>query len=334
MSPSPDLYSANSPLQWGIETEVTDVSEPAGDDHPTPEPGNGLTDDSSQTTTAGPSSIPNDPNSLLTRIVPNGSSTTNISSQIDDASTVEDRGPKVYKTIRLWNRERGIGLEIQVHQLKPDDTSEQLRLIPSCSPADSGTEEAQERFKTKAYNGVVPIKEPTHNASNTGSANGNKSLVFMACIRFFEGEKEADAPRLASWPELPTSKEIYAYVGASPAAPDATGTMWETIFTERRKRLDHASDLDLAEVGLIGRSLEKILQVDMVPAHFDKAGDDDAVIKKMVDSQKKAMKKLRQELGIEEEARSQGRSQADNPQETALMSNIFLLPNVNLKSLL
>jgi hypothetical protein len=66
-----------------------------------------------------------------------------------------------------------------------------------------------------------------------------------------------------SWPNPPTSKEIYDYVGVSPSSPRATGAMWETAFLERERKTDSPSEL--AEVRLIGRCLEKILQVDLVP---------------------------------------------------------------------
>ena len=65
------------------------------------------------------------------------------------------------------------------------------------------------------------------------------------------------------WFKLPTSKEIYDYVGVSPSSRDATGAMWETAFLERERKTDSPSEL--AEVRLIGRCLEKILQVDLVP---------------------------------------------------------------------
>jgi hypothetical protein len=65
------------------------------------------------------------------------------------------------------------------------------------------------------------------------------------------------------WPELPTSKEIYEYVGVSPNSEYATGAMWETAFLERERKTDSPSEL--AEVRLLGRCLEKILQVDLVP---------------------------------------------------------------------
>jgi len=80
-----------------------------------------------------------------------------------------------------------------------------------------------------------------------------------------------DWPEGLLWPEdppdwltkLPSSSEIYDYVGASPRSVHATGAMWETAFLERERKTDSASEL--AEVRLLGRCLEKILQVDLVP---------------------------------------------------------------------
>jgi hypothetical protein len=49
----------------------------------------------------------------------------------------------------------------------------------------------------------------------------------------------------------------------------ATGAMWEGIFLDRRTyRAGQESVLDFAELHMIGRSLEKILQVDIIPAAF------------------------------------------------------------------
>lgn len=73
------------------------------------------------------------------------------------------------------------------------------------------------------------------------------------------------------WPEveedwtkkLPLSWQIYDYVGGSPKSVHATGAMWETAFLKRERQTDSPSEL--AEVRLLGRCLEKILQVDLVP---------------------------------------------------------------------
>jgi hypothetical protein len=73
------------------------------------------------------------------------------------------------------------------------------------------------------------------------------------------------------WPEveedwtkkLPLSWEIYDYIGVSPSSVHATGAMWETAFLERERNPDSPSEL--VEIRLLGRCLEKILQVDLVP---------------------------------------------------------------------
>jgi hypothetical protein len=183
------------------------------------------------------------------------------------------------------------------------------------SVVDSGTLEARriQKNKVKAYNAVVKLHEL---AKNKHVHSEPRSATFLAAIRFFEAAslpvpttvqtlEDIPAPKSENWPLPPQPKDIYQYIGVSPSSSKATGAMWDTIFTERRKKSD--SVLDLHEFSLIGRSLEKILQVDIVPAFFSDAKD----------TLDKAITKQETEF-----------------QETALVSNLFVRPNVDLKSLL
>jgi hypothetical protein len=56
---------------------------------------------------------------------------------------------------------------------------------------------------------------------------------------------------------------MHRHIDVDPSSDNATGAMWDTIFIERRDEPD--SNLDLAEVHLVGRTLEKILQVAVIP---------------------------------------------------------------------
>jgi hypothetical protein len=162
----------------------------------------------------------------------------------------------------------------------------------------------------------------------------SRSATFITAIRFFEGlppcntaSTASSAPAPASenlWP-LPTPGEIYKYVGVSPSSENATGAMWETVFVERLEKSD--SDLDLDEVNLIGRSFEKILQVDIVPASFSNTNgiQDQAVAKQETD-----IAKDKQDQAKDKEQTSVSAS----IQETAIVSNLFVRPNVDLKALL
>jgi hypothetical protein len=50
---------------------------------------------------------------------------------------------------------------------------------------------------------------------------------------------------------------------------NATGAMWESIFLlQQREKFSPRASLQLSEIGLLGRSVEKILQVDLLPATF------------------------------------------------------------------
>ncbi len=310
---------ADLPLQMNMETEVEDISD--------------LVSQTSNSNQLPPNSVPHASNSTAAvgpsvtfqNIVYSGPSSTATrgSNPSPPPSPGSDNNPDTghYQNIRLWNEKRRIGLAIQVHQLGPDGRFKPvpLPLKPSLTAADSGTEEAQQRSKTTAYNAVVPLED------DDSDGQEHRAATFLARIQFFEEKKDGGK----KWPPLPSSEDVYAHVGASPSVPNATGAMWETVFTERQMKLDHTSDLDLAEVSLVGRSLEKILQVDVVPAHFGGNGEDDEVLAKMKESQAKSMKKHQGKCKFLPKTTTTKTSQ-----ETALLSNIFLLPNVNLKSML
>jgi len=94
----------------------------------------------------------------------------------------------------------------------------------------------------------------------------------------------------------PNSRDLYKHVGVNPSCFHATGAMWERIFLDRRTNSEPV--LDLAEFHMIGRSFEKILQVDIIPATF--FNDDEG----------------------------------DGKECAALVSNLFIRANIDLKSLL
>lgn len=210
-------------------------------------------------------------------------------------------------TIRLWDRKRQIGLEAQVHQLVQKAGGgweyKRLPLSRSYSVQDTGTQKARKKVGVTAFNATVslPNSESVH--------EGHRSAVFLAAIRLFEvpgrlpdkvKNNPGWRPKRDDWkPRLPSSEQLYKHICVSPWSKHATGAMWETIFIERVKK--SARMLHLAEVSLIGRSLEKILEVDIIPAHFD--GD-----QKDLDDQER--------------------------KKAALVSNLFVHQNVDLKSLL
>ncbi|KAI1088105.1 hypothetical protein F5B19DRAFT_486192 [Rostrohypoxylon terebratum] len=98
------------------------------------------------------------------------------------------------------------------------------------------------------------------------------------------------------WPPTPDSEAIYRHLGIDSCSEKATGMMWETIFLQREEKSNYFSEL--SEVNLVGRCVEKILTVDLVPAIIRKKG--------------RAL---------------------NNEQPLSLMSNIFVQPSVDLESL-
>ena len=103
---------------------------------------------------------------------------------------------------------------------------------------------------------------------------GTRIETFVAAIRIVEGA-DATGDTERKWPPKPTSESMHREVGVDTANPDsimmsnpnATGAMWETILLGRDLRTDLTSEF--TEISLIARCLEKILQVDVVPAPFE-----------------------------------------------------------------
>jgi hypothetical protein len=142
----------------------------------------------------------------------------------------------------------------------------------------------------------------------------------VAAIRLID-RKEGGGP----WPDIPTSEQIYDYVGVSSSSIHATGAMWETLFIKRAKK--SVPNLEFAEVCLVGRCLEKVLQVDIVPATIEGKSNDTrdeaGAITNPPDQQK-------QEVVLADPHETAVAS----IKETALVSNLFVQANVDLKSLL
>ena len=216
------------------------------------------------------------------------------------------REPAKAKRMRFWDEKRKIGLEANVYQYHPGKRKpyERLLMTQSKAAADNGPDEVQGEFRVRAYNAFVRLPH----------VPGQKHVhTFVAAIRLFEG---AAKPR-ADWrPKLPTSEEMYRHIGVSPGADHATGAMWDTVFIERREKWN--SFLDLAEVHLVGRTLEKTLQVALIPAPFYEV---------IGNPQQRSRKANRENL-------TSRVSSTPKEATTALVSNLFIRPNVDLKAIL
>ncbi|KAE9364857.1 hypothetical protein N431DRAFT_474422 [Stipitochalara longipes BDJ] len=199
---------------------------------------------------------------------------------------------KTADMIRFWDKTRKIGLEANVYHYQPGKVGEErytrLPMTQSAAAADNGPDEVQGEFRVTAYNAVVPLPR----------VSGHDHVhVFVAAIRLFEGEGEFNLrPDWNPLAKLPSSEDMHRHIGINPSSDNATGAMWDTIFTEQRDEWD--SVLDLSEVNLVGRTLEKILQVALIPAPFHNA-------------HLKAGARLR---------------------TTALVSNLFIRPAIDLKA--
>jgi hypothetical protein len=200
--------------------------------------------------------------------------------------------------IRYWDP-CGRGLEAKVYQLQ-DGEYKQLCMTKSPWEADNGPKYEEGSTELTAYNAIGELQ----NLPIT--SKGSRSVTFLAAIRLYEGDENGgDRNGFGRWPEdleLPTSEELFDHVGVDPdhdIRGIATGAMWESIFLDRR--VGPAPVLELAEFNMIGRSLEKILQVDIIPITID---DDDE------------------------------NDEGDGKIYAALVSNLFVRENIDLKSLL
>jgi hypothetical protein len=161
----------------------------------------------------------------------------------------------------------GRGLEAQVYQMDPDAKGgyKQLALAKSMQEADNGPSGPGSSSLT-AYNAVASLEKSGPRLF--GQQKTPRSATFVAAFRLFEGAEEGDG---RVWrPKIPDSKTFYEKVGVDPLCGAATGAMWGRLFLDRRTYgVKSEPVLDLAEFNMIGRCLEKILQVDMIPVTFD-----------------------------------------------------------------
>lgn len=191
--------------------------------------------------------------------------------------------------LQMFDQKIGVGLEARVWQLDttPDDKPILLPLSkqPSAEPEDA--------LGMMEFSGIPPYRafgklEFTH--------SGRRTATFVATIRLFE--EQGKNLRNTRWPPTPTSRDLYEDAGVRPSSILATSVMWDSIIRGRGLYADSISEP--TEVCLVARCLEKILQVDAVPAM----------------------------IYLDE------RSEAKDERPLAFVSNLFTIPSVDLRSLL
>ncbi|KAK0101193.1 hypothetical protein ONS96_006414 [Cadophora gregata f. sp. sojae] len=201
-------------------------------------------------------------------------------------------------------------LDIRVTRLGPYDSQfSDLTLRPT---SDNGIGYFQAEAELSYDKGV-----------NRDTCTG-RTVTFMASFRLREKSE------LPAWPDIPTSDEIYKHIGISSSEPTAVGAMWETIFAQRESLTGRISEL--SEDRLVARCLEKIIHVDLVPTAFRKGKQREypavSIEKNLLPISYKD--RLEEQLinGVNE---SLQRRLSVVP--LALVSNLFLQPNVDLKAM-
>lgn len=193
----------------------------------------------------------------------------------------------------------GIMLEAQVF-LVPDgekpakpEALKLTKLHTSTSPLDPDPgPSGKEDNASSPYEARITLGDARKKYKN------DKRVTFVAVFSLHD---RGDKLEFSPWPSdtndlLLDPQKIYHHLGLCRDCDMATGTMWETAFLEKDEESYAVSEL--SEVSLVGRCLEKTLQVDLVPVTFDKSG----------------------------------KPEEDGP--VAIVSNLFLKANVDLKALL
>jgi hypothetical protein len=175
---------------------------------------------------------------------------------VNDVSSAEPTD-----TIRYEDKEVR-ALEIKLYQLL-DGEYQPLEMTKSPWEADNGTKYVEGQTSLTAYNAVGKLPQPDPDHFSKAKSKVPRTATFLAAFRLVENDEEDGDVK---WPKLPTSEDLYQHVGVDPSCFHATGAMWESIFLDRRTEPEPI--LDLSEFNMIGRSLEKILQVDIIPVTF------------------------------------------------------------------
>ncbi|PVH73146.1 hypothetical protein DL98DRAFT_659605 [Cadophora sp. DSE1049] len=155
-------------------------------------------------------------------------------------------------------------------------------------------------------------------------ARSGRTVTFMASFRL------RDKTESSGWPDIPTSEDIYKHIGISSSEPIAVGAMWETIFAQRERLTGRISEL--SEGRLVARCLEKILHVDLVPTPFGKI---DKRRYPAVNIEKRLLP-ISDENHLEAQLTKRVNEKLEqrlSDVPVALVSNLFLQPNVDLKAM-
>ncbi|RYP76969.1 hypothetical protein DL770_007143 [Monosporascus sp. CRB-9-2] len=97
--------------------------------------------------------------------------------------------------------------------------------------------------------------------------NGTKaSRIFIASFRLHEVAEAPVGVEACVTTRNLSPDDISKFIGTGPRNELATAAMWKSIFYERQAKIECISEL--CEVDLVARCLEKILDVDLVPVTF------------------------------------------------------------------
>ncbi|KAJ8133220.1 hypothetical protein O1611_g403 [Lasiodiplodia mahajangana] len=216
---------------------------------------------------------------------------------------IEDRSST--QCLRIVDVNLNIGIEARVYQLNADGNGvTALNLNPSLAnqatcensqPSSSGFNSSKSTLNTHEHSVSTSANEETIDRAPMNliyEANAKlhppskergyrRSETFIAAIRLIQS---VDTRTPGDDPKVPSSEDMHEDIWVEPVRPgrvlesnsQATGIMWETILQWRDLHTDPMSEF--TEISLMARSLEKILQVDLVPAFYGTENRASAVI--------------------------------------------------------
>ncbi|RYP42700.1 hypothetical protein DL767_000069 [Monosporascus sp. MG133] len=172
----------------------------------------------------------------------------------------------------LWHIKHASANSFELAAGKPLEAGREFRWRVSLSEFDieSGNYKGIELAKRKDgkeghYSKDWGERSPVYEAHLKG--NGTKaSRIFIASFRLCEAARAPEGVGACVITETPSPDDISEFIGIGPHNVLATAAMWQPIFYERQAKIECISEL--FEVDLIARCLEKILDVDLVPATF------------------------------------------------------------------
>lgn len=122
--------------------------------------------------------------------------------------------------------------------------------------------------KDHCYKNDVYLQSLPRFQAELAEIGTNSCHVFVAAFRLVDVASVAYSNPI----EMPPHEAIAEFLRSGPPWAPGTASMWRSVFSWREDSLDYIPEL--REEHIVGRCLEKILSVDIVPARVKGVGED------------------------------------------------------------